>query len=306
MINPLRHCLVSQQFDLKRLADLFSRADLIRSCRNDCMRGKILISLFYEPSTRTRFSFESAAIRLGGQCIATENAREFSSVIKGESLEDSIRVMGRYGDVIILRHSEDDAADRAAVVSSIPVVNAGSGKKQHPTQALLDLYTIQRERQCISGTHIALVGDLKYGRTIRSLAYLLAKFEDIKIYFVSPPTLRVDCDILAYLDRHNVKYQESSSLQEVIDEVDVVYMTRVQKERMPGGMSDIEMMDLQAAYRIDETLTSKMGKNTIIMHPLPRNNEIAPEVDHLPQAAYFRQAENGLYVRMALLEWIFS
>jgi len=304
----MRHIIRSQQFDTGSLSEIFDLTDEIRDAKmpHGTMQRKILVSLFYEPSTRTRLSFESSMIRLGGRVIGTENAREFSSAIKGESLEDSVRVMGGYGDVIVLRHFEDDAAERAAAISKVPIINAGCGKSQHPTQALLDLYTIWRELRRRDGISVALVGDLKYGRTIRSLAYLLAKFPDVEIHFVSPSGLRVESDIPEYLDRHGVRYEEWHSLRDVIGIVDVVYMTRVQKERMPGGISGMEMARIQETYRIDEALARRMKKDAIIMHPLPRNNEIAWEVDELPQAAYFRQAENGLYVRMALLEWIFS
>jgi aspartate carbamoyltransferase catalytic subunit len=269
-----------------------------------------MATLFYEPSTRTRVSFESAMYRLGGTVISTENAREFSSAAKGETLEDTIHVMSAYVDVIVLRHDErreTHTAARAAEVSRhVPIINAGCGRSQHPTQALLDLYTIRRERKEIDGIRIAFVGDLKYGRTVRSLCYLLGKFSSVQIYFVAPTALQIESDILAYLDRHAVRYTQTESLKKIISEVDVVYMTRIQKERMPGGMSGIDQSRMEQSYRMTVTLVKQLSAYGTIMHPLPRNSEIDTLVDAMPQAAYFRQAENGLYVRMALLETIFA
>jgi len=296
------HIVEAQQFDRAFLEALFAEATELKTKPSDSMCGKILASLFYEPSTRTRLSFESAALRLGGQVVGTENAHEFSSAIKGESLEDTVRIIGGYADVIVLRHSENDAAQRAAVVAEVPIINAGCGTGQHPTQGLLDLYTITSECGKIDGLTIAFAGDLKFGRTIRSLAYLLGKFKDIQIVFVSPQELRVGTDIKDYLERHAVAYKEVATLEEIIGGVDVLYQTRIQTERMENAK---EAQRLQAgAYRIDKALALQMRPGAIVMHPLPRNSEIAPEVDTLPCAAYFRQAQNGLYVRMALLQKI--
>ncbi|MDO8517782.1 MAG: aspartate carbamoyltransferase [bacterium] len=296
------HIIEAQQFDRVFLETLFAEASTLKNKTSDCMRGKILASLFYEPSTRTRLSFESAARRVGGQVVGTENAHEFSSAVKGESLEDTIRIIGGYADVIVLRHNENDAAGRAERVSSVPIINAGCGTGQHPTQGLLDLYTIWHECKKIDGLTIALAGDLKFGRTVRSLAYLLGKFDNVQILFVSPKELRVGGDIKEYLDRHRVAHKEVATLEEIIGDVDVLYQTRIQTERM---QDKDEAKRLQAgAYRIDKKLASKMRLGAIIMHPLPRNDEIAPEVDELPSAAYFRQAQNGLYVRMALLQFL--
>ncbi len=204
----MRHIVEAQQFSLEFIHSIFRAADTIEQANDKRLTGKIMASLFCEPSTRTRFSFESAASRLGGGVISTENAKEFSSTAKGETLEDTIRVINQYADVIVLRHYEEGASVRAALVSDIPVINAGDGAGQHPTQALLDLYTIQREMNHIDGIHIALVGDLKHGRTIRSLSYLLGKYKRIEIYFVSPRPLRVGSDIKMYLDEHRVSYKE--------------------------------------------------------------------------------------------------
>ena len=294
----MQHVIRAQQFERDDLERLFREAD---ACvRGDCrsLQGKILASLFYEPSTRTRFSFESAMIRLGGNVLTTENAREFSSAIKGETLEDSIRVVNGYADAIVLRHYEAGAAERAAAVSSVPVINAGDGAGQHPTQALLDVYTLERELGRIDGTHIAMVGDLKHGRTVRSLCYLLGKYRDIRIEFVSPSGLSMGEDVRQYLDHHGVAYAEHEDLDEVFVDVDAVYQTRIQKERFADP---VEYEKFAGSYVLTPENTESMRPGAIIMHPLPRVDEIDPGLDHLPRAAYFRQAAYGLYVRMALL-----
>ena len=204
----MRHVLEAQQFDTKTIDEIFGIADKLAITKSEPLRGKIMASLFYEPSTRTRFSFESAMLRLGGSVITTENAHEFSSASKGETLEDSIRVINQYADVIVLRHNETGAAGRAGAVSDIPVINAGDGTGQHPTQALLDLYTIKREVGRMNNIHIVFAGDLKNGRTVRSLAYLLGKYEGVNMSFVSPPELRIGSDIKEYLDKHKVTWEE--------------------------------------------------------------------------------------------------
>ena len=242
-------------------------------------------------------------LRLGGSVIATENAKEFSSAVKGETLEDSIRVINVYADIIVIRHYEEGASKRAALVSKIPVINAGDGAGQHPTQALLDLYTIKKELGRIDGITVALVGDLMHGRTIRSLAYLLGKYKNIQIYFVSPKALRVGNDIKKYLNAHATAYEEVEDLESVIGIVDVVYQTRIQKERF----ADQKMYKkFKGHYCIDQKMVGKMKKSAILMHPLPRVDEISPEVDGLPQAVYFKQAEYGLRIRMALLLYVLT
>jgi len=293
----LRHVVESQQFTVPLLMELFDRT---RQMERIVTRGgtldyqsRILATLFYEPSTRTRFSFEAAMYRLGGRVLSTEHARAFSSEIEGEQVEDSIRIIGSYADVIVIRHNEEGGAKRAAQVSPVPIINAGDGNGgQHPTQALLDLYTIYRERP-LAGLSIAFIGELESGRTVRSLAYLLAKFERVKIYFVAPPNLQIKPDILEYLDRHNVDYVQESDMARVIGEVDVVYQTRIRPDRM-GSI-------LHYKYAIDSTVVQKMRTNAMILHPLPRTVELDKTVDDDPRALYFRQAKNGLYVRMALL-----
>ncbi len=301
----LKHVFESQQFNLELLDEIFKVADEMKSdllakprLYADVLKNKIMASLFYEPSTRTRFSFESAMARLGGSILTTENAKEFSSASKGETLYDSTRVMCGYADLIVMRHNEPGSAKMAADVSSVPVINAGDGSGQHPTQALLDLYTIRDNFSAIDGLTIAMVGDLKYGRTVRSLSYLLTKYNNIKIYYVSPVVCKMDVDIKDYLTENKVEWEEVSSLEKVLPLVDCVYMTRIQKERF-HNLKDYE--NAAGKYILDGDKIKLMKQKSIIMHPLPRVDEISQEVDKDPRAQYFNQAVNGLYVRMALL-----
>jgi aspartate carbamoyltransferase catalytic subunit len=259
-----------------------------------------MATLFYEPSTRTRLSFESAMKRLGGEVLTTENAREFSSAAKGETLEDTIRTVEGYSDIIVLRHFESGAARQAAAVANIPIINAGDGPGQHPTQALLDMYTIQREIGRLDDIEVALVGDLANGRTVRSLAYLLAKYNNVKIYFVGPDVVKMKDDIKNYLTLKGVEWEESTDLMEVASKCDVVYQTRIQRERF-GERIDL-YNEARGKYIIDKKVMNVLQKHAVIMHPLPRLDEIMVDVDTDPRAAYFRQAKNGLYIRMALLK----
>jgi aspartate carbamoyltransferase catalytic subunit len=304
----LHHVIEAQQFDLPMMSHLFNVAgemeNLVARGGTDEYRSRLMATLFYEPSTRTRFSFEAAMHRLGGRVISTENAAEFSSVAKGETLEDTIRIMNGYVDVIVLRHSEVGTAKRAAAVSRVPIINAGDGVGQHPTQALLDLYTIHKEIGSIDGLKIAMVGDLAQGRTVRSLAYLLSKFNDTRMYFVAPPLLKMKEDILEHLRERGSWFAEETTLDRVLPEVDVVYQTRVQKERFGDRIADYE--SCRGIYVINQDSLRLMKSNAIIMHPLPRLEEIAMEVDQDRRAAYFRQAQNGLFVRMALLTVLLS
>ena len=233
----LKHVIESQQFTVPLLMELFDRSRLMERivARGGTLdyQNRILASLFYQPSTRTRFSFEAAMHRLGGRVLSTEHARAFSSEIEAEQVEDSIRIIGSYCDVIVIRHHEPGGAARAAQVSPVPIINAGDGDGgQHPTQALLDLYTIYRERP-LDGLSVAFIGELDRGRTARSLTYLLAKFERVKLYFVSPPEMQMRNDILQYLDRHGVRYELESDIDRVLGEVDVIYQTRILPERLP-------------------------------------------------------------------------
>ena len=302
----LRHVLESQQFSRESLDEIFARADEMRSDPHRAsgrLQGRVMAALFYEPSTRTRLSFESAMLRLGGRAMGTDNAREFSSAAKGETLEDSIRIVAGYSDVIVLRHHEQGAARRAAAVSDVPVINAGDGKGQHPTQALLDLYTIQDELGRVDGVRVAMVGDLANGRTVRSLAYLLSKYRDVSIRFVAPPEVAMGNDIKQHLDEHGVHWQELADLDAVLPEVDVVYQTRIQKERFDD---EVAYQAVKGVYRIGLEQMERLAPGAILMHPLPRVDEIAPEVDADPRAAYFRQARNGVQIRMALLDMVLS
>jgi aspartate carbamoyltransferase catalytic subunit len=297
----LKHVVESQQFTVPLLMELFNRS---HGMERVVARGgtldyqhRIMATLFYQPSTRTRFSFEAAMHRLGGRVLSTEHARTFSSEIEAEQVEDSIRIIGNYSDVIVIRHHEEGGAARAARVSPVPVINAGDGDGgQHPTQALLDLYTIYRERP-LAGLSVAIIGELDKGRTARSLAYLLAKFERVKLFFVSPPELQMKSDILEYLDEHDVQYQLESEVDRVIGEVDVVYQTRIRPERVASACG------LQR-YAINSEALRKMKKDGMILHPLPRTVELDKTVDDDPRALYFKQAVNGLYVRMALLTMV--
>jgi aspartate carbamoyltransferase catalytic subunit len=304
--SRLKHVISSQQFSRTILEELFARSEEIKREPHRFMgrlNGRVMAALFYEPSTRTRLSFDAAMLRLGGQTMGTDNAREFSSAAKGETLEDTIRIVSGYADVIVLRHYEEGAAKRASMVSSVPIINAGDGPGQHPTQALLDLYTIRDELDRIDGVRVAMVGDLANGRTVRSLAYLLSKFKDIKLWFVAPPQVAMRDDLKAHLDEHNVTWVETEDLESVLPQVDVVYQTRIQKERF----ADPEVYNaLKGIYRIDKAAMALMRKYAILMHPLPRVDEIAPEVDDDPRSAYFRQARNGLHIRMALLDKLLS
>ncbi len=298
----MHHVTKTQQFTRSSLDQLFELASKLENKADDSLKGKILASLYYEPSTRTRFSFESAMMRLGGNVLTVENARESSSFSKGETLEDTIRVMNCYADIIVLRHPEEGAAERAAKVSDIPVINAGDGTGQHPTQALLDLYTIHRELGRTDGVNIAIVGNLKYYRAARSLAYLLGKFKDIHLTLVSAPELRMRDDIKAYLKRHDVTFTETDNMQEAMKTADVIYQTRMQKE----WMSPEEFAKNAGTYVITRKLADSMKKGAIIIHPLPRIGEIMPEVDDSPHAVYFKQVGYGHSVRMALLKTILA
>lgn len=304
----LDHIIEAQQFNVPMIMELFNLANemeriFLRGGTQD-YHHKIMASLFYEPSTRTRLSFETAMCRLGGRIISTENAKEFSSVTSGESLEDTIRVLNEYVDVIVLRSNTVGGAKRAASVSQIPIINAGDGKGgQHPTQALLDLYTIHKEINTINGLNIAISGDLELGRTARSLTYLLGKFDRVRIFFVAPEKIQMSDDILSYLDKRNVWYTKVKNIEEILPEVDVVYQTRIDKSRIADLPDADEIIRKQF---ITKDHLSKMKSNAIIMHPLPRMNEISTDVDTDRRAAYFRQARNGIYIRMALLVSVLS
>lgn len=304
-MTGMKHCIRAQQWNRADLDGLFKLTDYMRThekevIRDAPMRGRIMVTYFYEASTRTRMSTEAAWIKLGGSAISTDNAGAFSSAAKGESLEDSIRVIAGYADVIVLRHFESGAAERAALVSSVPIINAGDGPGQHPTQALLDLYTVKRELGRISGLTYAMVGDLLYGRTVKSLAYLLAKnYRVKKIFLVAPEQVRMPAEIIDFLKSKGVAVEETDDLHATLKKCNVVYQTRIQKERFIERPEDYEAV--RGVYVIGREEMAMMRPYSILMHPLPRLDEIATEVDGDLRAAYFRQAHNGLYVRMALL-----
>jgi aspartate carbamoyltransferase catalytic subunit len=261
--------------------------------KSDLLDGKILATLFFEPSTRTRLSFESAMHRLGGSVIGFTNPSA-TSISKGETLADTVRVMDSYSDVIVIRHPYEGAARLAAEFAESPVINGGDGAGQHPTQTLLDLFTIHQEFESIEGLNIALIGDLKYGRTVHSLAYALSNL-GANIYLVSPELLRMPKHIIRELNKKPV---ETDDIEDVIEDADVLYVTRIQKERFPDPT---EYKKVAGSYRITRELLKKAKRDAIVMHPLPRVEEIEPDVDYTPHARYFQQAFNGVPVRMALL-----
>ncbi|MCK4477117.1 aspartate carbamoyltransferase [Candidatus Bathyarchaeota archaeon] len=265
---------------------------------SDLLRGKILATLFFEPSTRTRLSFESAMHRLGGSAIGFAEA-EITSVKKGENLADTMRVVESYADVIVVRHPLEGAARLAAEFAGVPVINGGSGAEEHPTQALLDLYTIVKEKGEIDGLNVALVGDLRYGRTVHSLAYALSLY-DVKLFLVSPDMLRMRREVLQVI-KEEIEVIEKNNLEKIIGDVDVLYMTRIQKERFPDAA---EYAKVKGSYRVDLQLLERVRKDMIVLHPLPRVDEIAPEVDSTSHARYFQQVWNGIVTRMALLALI--
>lgn len=300
---PLNHLIGASQLTPAILGDLFDLADMMqvqdksRTLRPN-LQGRILATLFYEPSTRTRLSFEAAMQKLGGSVLTVENARDSSSAVKGESIADTIRVVSGYADAIVIRHFEEGTAAAAAAASPVPVINAGDGAGEHPTQALADTYTIKRELGRLQNLRVVLVGDLLYGRTIHSLLPLLAQYSGLEVKLVSPPSLRLPSRYLSSLSERGVHLEELDSLDTAVDGADVVYVTRVQGERFA---SPAEYEAVKDAYVLNLPVAERLKPGAVIMHALPRLNEIAPEVDLDPRAAYFRQARNGLYVRMALL-----
>ena len=290
-----------KQFDRELLEYILSVADEMRALvrrfgKANLLEGKILANLFYEPSTRTSSSFQAAMLRLGGRVIAI-NEVKYSSVTKGESLPDTIRTLESYADLIVIRHPEVGSAATAAKSGRKPVINAGDGTGEHPTQALLDLYTISDELKRIDGLKVAMLGDLKYGRTVHSLTRLLTNF-DAEFAFVAPDLLRMPDYILNELKADGHTYGEFDDVHDIIADVDVLYVTRVQRERFADPDDYERVKDF---FVVDPELMAKAKQDMIVMHPLPRVYEIDTRVDDDPRAAYFRQMENGVYMRMALL-----
>lgn len=295
----MRHLIHSRDISRSDIEELFRSADELRLSREESLKGRILACLFFEPSTRTRFSFESAMHRLGGSVIGAENAREFSSASKGETIEDMMRVVSLYADGIVIRHHEEGTAARAAHASQVPVINAGDGIGQHPTQALLDLYTIWRERGSIDSLQITIVGDLKNGRTVKSLLWALSQFSNISVTLVSPSGLYLPEQVRTELRKTSLVIEETEALDPHFQTADVVYQTRIQKERF-ADQNEYERY--KSCYCIDKAGAMKMKATSLLLHPLPRVDEISADVDDLAHAAYFRQAENGLFMRMAILK----
>ena len=306
-MDKLKHIISARQFDdpefllgLFESAHEMERDDKFRALR-DPLRGRILATIFYEPSTRTRFSFEAAMQKLGGGVLSAENMRESSSATKGETIEDTIRIVSGYADAIAIRHFEQGTAEAAARISPVPIINAGDGVGEHPTQALTDVYTIKKELGRVGGLKVALVGDLLNGRTIHSLLPLLCLYPGVRIDLVSPWQLRLPLRHREYLLEKGITFHEGEKLAGAIDDADVVYITRVQRERFA---SEEEYLAVKDSYIIDAAIANSLKPEAIIMHALPRVNEISPEVDDNIRAAYFRQAKNGLYLRMALLLYL--
>jgi carbamoyl-phosphate synthase/aspartate carbamoyltransferase/dihydroorotase/carbamoyl-phosphate synthase/aspartate carbamoyltransferase len=290
------------QFDKEKLDYIFARAREMREMVNrvggaDLLKGRVLACIFYEPSTRTSASFISAMERLGGSVIPITQGVQFSSVSKGETLADTMRVLEQYADVIVLRHPEIGSAQLAADFASVPIINAGDGPGEHPTQALLDLFTIREELGQIDGLKIAMVGDLRYGRTVHSLTKLLLQY-DVSLRYVSPEILRLPLSIMNKVIDSGLNVRETHDVADVIENADVLYVTRVQKERF----TDLAQYEgVKDYYKITPELMEKAKEKMVVMHPLPRVGEILDEVDADPRAAYFRQVRNGMYLRMALL-----
>ena len=267
---------------------------------SEVLRGKVMGAMFYEPSTRTRLSFESAMMRLGG-CVTGFAEPKAASVEKGESLADTVRTVENYTDIIVIRHPLEGAARLAADFASVPVINAGSGAEEHPTQALLDLYTIRRELGSIDGATVALVGDLRYGRTVHSLAYALSLY-DVKLHLVSPDVLRMRREVVLDI-KDRIEVKETTEMEPLLPELDVLYMTRIQKERF-GDPAEYEKV--KGSYQLNVSQLRNVKSGMIVMHPLPRVDEIAPEVDGTKYAKYFKQMRYGLLTRMALLASVFG
>ena len=290
------------QFNRDNMTSIFRKSHEMRELierqgSSDLLVGKILTCLFYEPSTRTSASFIAAMERLGGSVIPITQGVQFSSVSKGETLADTIRTLEQYSDVIVLRHPDIGSAKVAADYSNVPVINAGDGAGEHPTQALLDLFTIQEELGAIDGLKIAMVGDLRYGRTVHSLTKLLTQY-DVSLRFVSPEILRLPLVIMNEVKDAGLNVRETHDVADVIENADVLYVTRVQKERFTD-MAQYE--EVKGHYEITTELMERAKAKMVVMHPLPRVGEIHYNVDSDPRAAYFRQVKNGMYVRMALL-----
>ncbi len=281
--------------EIDHVLDMAEVMEPLAKTGSDMLRGKIMATMFFEPSTRTRLSFESAMTRLGGTALGFSETKG-TSVEKGENLADTVRVVESYADVLVVRHPLEGAARMAAEFAKVPVINAGSGAEEHPTQALLDLYTIRKEMETIDGLNIGLVGDLRYGRTVHSLAYAVSQYK-VKLFLISPEILRMRREVLEEVSKRTT-VKETTSLGEHLKELDVIYMTRVQKERF-ADLAEYEKV--KGSYRLNADELTKAKKNSIVMHPLPRVDEIEADVDATSHAKYFQQVWYGLVLRMSLL-----
>ena len=286
--------------ELERLFELADNIKVNKKKYADTLKGFVIATLFYEPSTRTRLSFESSIQRLGAGLISTENARENASAKKGESLEDTIKIIQGYADMIVLRHFENDSSERAVKVATVPIINAGAGGGEHPTQGLLDIYTIREYKGKIDGTRIAIMGDLKYGRTAHSMIKLLSLYKDITVYGFSVKGLELPQKYKDFLNERNVKYIECNTFNDIPNDIDFIYQTRVQMERLEDKNMKIEEII------INKKNFAHFSKNTYLLHPLPRIDEISTDVDDDERSIYFKQAHNGVPIRMALIYSIMS
>ena len=299
MIN--KHLIDPMDFSVEELDELFELAHQIINDPKKFSKicdGKILGTLFYEPSTRTRFSFEAAMMRLGGNVLGFSEPNS-SSASKGESLADTIKMVSIYTDIIAMRHPKEGSAKVASLYSSVPIINAGDGGHQHPTQTLADLLTIECMKKGLRGHTIGLCGDLKYGRTVHSLIKAMSRYEGTKFILISPKELQIPDYIKEeFIEKKNIEFKQVERLEDIMSEVDILYMTRIQRERF---FNEEEYLRLKDSYILDKEKMAMAKKDMIVMHPLPRVNEIAVEVDDDPRAAYFKEAEYGMYARMALM-----
>lgn len=304
----MKNIISANQFKKNEVEKILAEAALMENaCKKNkikpVLKNKIIACVFFEPSTRTRLSFETAALRLGAQVISAENAMENSSTYKGETIEDTTKILCAYADAVVIRHSQAGALEKAAKVATKSLINAGDGANQHPTQGFLDLYTIKKEFGRLNDLNIGFGGDLLNSRTLKSLVPFLKLYKNNKFYFLSPKQLELPRKFIQELKNNGVQFEELRSLEEKLGELDVLYMTRVQKERFSNVKDYEKVKDL---FIFKKEHLKKLKKNAIIMHPLPKINEIELAVDADPRAAYFRQAQNGLYVRMALLKYALS
>jgi len=292
-------------FDREELDELFNETDEMLKYRRrkiNILDGKVMALAFFEPSTRTRLSFQTAMIRLGGDVIGFSEVST-TSIAKGETFADTVRMLDSYADIIVIRHRVEGAAQFAAEIAESPVINAGDGTRHHPTQAMIDLYTIRRNFESIDGLSIGVLGDLKYGRAATSFIYGVSKYKLKKLFLISPPLLRARREVLEHLRTQGVRYEETNKLEDVISDLDVLYVTRIQKERFPDPA---EYEKVRGSYRITISILKDARDNLIILHPLPRVDEIANEVDNTKHAKYFEQASYGVPLRMALLKLILA